>query len=88
MQFIVPEHVLLTSLKCTDNYYCLAPHRNGNKPMCKVEYAFGENLMFIEALNSEHCPYRISFGHTHICACPLHYFIHTNCDNKHRQEPY
>jgi len=87
MSFIVPENVLLASLKCTDNYSCLEPHRNGDKPICTVDYAFGENLMFIEALNPEHCPYRISFGQTHICSCPLHYFIHTNCVNRHRQEP-
>lgn len=86
MSVIVPEHVLSHTKRCGDDYACLQSDPSAVKLTCEIDYAFGDNLLFIKALNSEPCPYRFSLGPVHICACPTRHFIHTHYPQKKRRK--
>lgn len=62
--------------KCRCGFACL--DANSRHPLCPVNYAFGENLMFLDCKADIACPYRSSYGGRDICSCPTHYSLHSH----------
>ncbi len=78
MSLTVPENVLMDSIRCPNNYSCLDSGQSLDRPICKVDYSLGNNLLFISPLNEDACPYRVAVGTSNICKCPTHFFLNSN----------
>jgi len=76
MTFEVPESVLAKTTKCEHGHSCLEPDQRGDKPMCEMDRAYGENLLSVIPHVDKPCPYRVFFGYGFICACPTYSAIH------------
>ncbi len=60
------EDILKTATKCKKNLSCLS-----GTDICKVESCIEDKIHFIKCMNSEPCDYRISFGYSYVCICPV-----------------
>ena len=76
MNNVVPADVVKKTTRCPSQFACLAGGKN--RPKCDIESANGENVLFIKKENktTRDCPYRIPFGHSQLCTCPVHYTIY------------
>ena len=54
--------------KCRKNHSCLSGERND---LCKVELNVDNKIHFVKCVNNEPCAFRISFGYSYICSCPI-----------------
>lgn len=68
--------VLSKTTKCPYNFSCLEASQNGGEPKCEVDYANGQNVLFLETKESVSCPYRVPFGYCQVCVCPMHFYLH------------
>ena len=72
MHYKVPEEILEKTTKCAHDHSCVKSGQLRDKPLCKMDGSYGENLLsFTPDLNKQ-CPYRVHFGYGYICACPTH----------------
>ena len=76
MKFTVSEQVLKETTMCETNFSCLESGQCGDKPMCEVAYANGQNLLFLKTKDSFNCLYRVPFGYSQVCRCPARFAIH------------
>jgi hypothetical protein len=75
MKYQVPDSVIKQTTKCEHNFSCLETGKCGDKPMCKVDYADGDNVTFLQDKEDAFCSYRVPFGFSQVCTCPTHYAI-------------
>lgn len=75
MKHPVPKSVIEQTTKCQHNFSCLETGKCGDKEMCAVQYADGENVLFLKDKEDASCNYRMSFGYNQVCTCPVHYAI-------------
>jgi hypothetical protein len=79
MKINVPVEVLAKTIDCPQNLSCLLNDGQcGDPNECKVDYANGENVLFLESKKAIPCPYRINFADGIICRCPTHFYLHKN----------
>lgn len=78
MRIKVPADVLARADKCAYNYSCLETGACGDKTMCKVDLADGQDILFLKDRQSANCPNRLPWGEGQICRCPVHYWLRTN----------
>ncbi len=64
----IDEEVLKNTTKCKKNFSCLSDIRNN---LCKVELNIDNKIHFVKCMSSEPCNYRISFGYSFVCICPV-----------------
>jgi hypothetical protein len=76
MKFKVPDQVIEETTKCQNEYSCLGKERSGDRDMCEVSYADGENVLFLKSAGKVLCPYRVSFAFSQVCTCPTHFAIY------------
>ena len=73
MAFKVSDEAIKGTTKCSWNFKCLeynkSPKCAVNKPMCEVENTL-ENYLFVD-WNHEKCHYKLDFGDSFICLCPV-----------------
>ena len=62
----IDEDILKSATRCKKNLFCLS----GND-ICKVEYCVDGKIHFIKCMNLDPCNYRISFGYSFVCNCPV-----------------
>ena len=74
--FTVPD-AAKDATHCPHNFSCLETAKCGERPLCEVEYAVPENILFLTAKAPATCPYRWTFGAgKQVCKCPVRYAIY------------
>ena len=54
--------------KCRNDFSCLT---GGTDCTCKVDKLMAGKILFMEPVTAKACDYRISFGTSTICNCPV-----------------
>ena len=62
----INEKILENTLKCKKDFSCLS-----GKSLCQVELNVGDKIYFVKCMSNEPCNYRISFGYSFVCLCPV-----------------
>ncbi|HEY9204750.1 MAG TPA: hypothetical protein VIO58_02420 [Candidatus Methanoperedens sp.] len=60
------EDILKTATRCEKRLSCLL-----GTDVCRVESCIDDKIHFIKCMNSESCNYRIAFGYSYVCTCPV-----------------
>ncbi len=69
MKFAIDEAIKKNATKCRRNFSCLSGE---NGYLCEVEDFAGGKIHFIKPGNaSELCGYRMEFGYSYLCNCPV-----------------
>ncbi len=63
---IGPE-ILERTTKCKKDFSCLSD----KKTICQVELNVDDKIHFVKCMSAEPCDYRISFGYSFVCLCPV-----------------
>ena len=63
----INEDVLKKTTKCKKNMSCLSKSRD----LCEVELCVESKIHFIKCGNIEPCNYRVPFGYSYVCLCPV-----------------
>jgi hypothetical protein len=64
----ITEDILKMADKCRKHHSCLSGE---NDNLCKVELNVDDKIHFVKCLSQAFCPYRISFGYSYVCLCPV-----------------
>jgi len=67
-QIRITEDIKEKAGKCRKNHSCLSGKRDD---ICKVELNVEDKIHFVKCMSSEPCSYRISFGYSYVCLCPV-----------------
>lgn len=73
MSFTISENILKQTSRCESDFSCLKSRKCEDKPMCPVDYANGNNVLFLKSDASIPCPYNLPFGYATVCTCPTHF---------------
>ncbi len=61
--------------KCPYDFICLNDAKKlvcgENTLMCAPDKVINEQYLFIKSAGTNDCPYKMSFGFSHICHCPV-----------------
>ena len=72
----VSASILEETTKCEHNFSCLKTTSPLNRPACPVDYANGNNVLFLFSDKLTACPYHIPFGYGTVCTCPTRFAIY------------
>jgi hypothetical protein len=64
----INEEIIKNTSKCKKDFSCLSGLRNN---LCQVELNVGDKIHFVKCMSNEPCDYRISFGYSFVCLCPV-----------------
>jgi len=64
----ISDDILKKATRCKKNISCL---RDENAEICKVELCIENKIHFIKCINSKPCSYKIPFGYSFVCICPV-----------------
>jgi len=64
----IDESTVKSTTDCDKGMQCLY---GVNKPLCEVDYCVMGEVFFINCLNNKRCSYRMHFGHSLMCTCPV-----------------
>ena len=67
MTLIVDDNIIKGTTKCKKKFSCLS----GETTLCSVELCIENKIHFIKCVSKESCNYRISFGFSYVCNCPV-----------------
>jgi hypothetical protein len=69
MEMKVNKDTVSRTVRCAENFSCL----EGSKEcLCPVHDCSNGNVHFIHpSLKAKGCSYRLDFGYTYICSCPV-----------------
>jgi len=74
----MPDSVKREATKCSFDFSCLTTARCGSdQDVCKAESSVGKDRLRITAKPLVSCPYYVSSGSSHVCECPVHYYLRT-----------
>lgn len=54
--------------KCPFSFQCLQDEK---RCMCVIERCLEGNGCFLETVKPQDCPYKMSFGYSYMCHCPI-----------------
>ena len=74
MNIKVDNDILQKTTKCSKNFSCLS----GGKPLCSVEQCIENNIHFIKCVSNEPCIYKVPFGYSFVCICPIRKELYNN----------
>jgi hypothetical protein len=58
--------------KCLSKASCLETGKCVDRDMCQIERAVGGNILFLKDDGfTFSCPYKVAFGFSHFCSCPV-----------------
>ena len=77
MKVNVPGEVLEDAKECEYDYSCLKTGKCGEQELCKVNSADGLNILFLGGHPKCECPFKVPWGRSYICRCPVRYFLYT-----------
>lgn len=63
----VSQEIRQKTDKCWRGFACLSDAEAG---VCAVHDHVG-GVLFVEKIKQAYCPYDVTFGYSHICACPV-----------------
>jgi len=79
LKFDISADVLNRTTKCPSDFYCLNsgsdPKCSESMTMCPVEVHIENSVLFVRAPHNLLCSYKIHFGTSYICTCPVRYEI-------------
>ena len=64
----ISEDTIKNAGKCRKGHSCLSGQRDD---LCKVELNVDDKIHFVKCMSNESCAYRISFGYSYVCLCPV-----------------
>ena len=67
MNIKVDDDIIQQTTKCGKNFSCLS----GEKPICSVELCIDNKIHFIKCVSNKSCSYRVPFGYSDVCTCPV-----------------
>ena len=68
MKMKIPDAVIKNTKKCKKLFGCI---ENDTHVLCKVEHCVDNKVHFIKCLHNDICDYKISFGKSYFCSCPV-----------------
>lgn len=71
-KYEVSQDTIRSAHGCLKNFDCL----EGNADLCHVEKEVNGEVLFIKNDGKNICNYRISFGDSFICCCPVRKELH------------
>ena len=75
MKFNISNDSIKRTAICHGNFNCLNGNGNskhcGDKPLCPVTFALGEDMKFVDYNGSLGCNYYMNYGNGFICNCPV-----------------
>jgi len=64
----IDKKIVEVTSQCEKNFVCL----NNNKHIyCLVEYCINNKVHFTKCKEKKHCNYKMNFGGSYICNCPV-----------------
>jgi len=63
----VDDDVIKNTNRCKKDHSCLSDLTD----LCKVEMCIADKIHFIKCMNGHTCNYRITFGYSFVCTCPV-----------------
>jgi hypothetical protein len=78
MSFKVDDSTIKEATKCEKDFSCL--YEKG-KELCKVIHKVEDKVYFVECQDTESCFYRVPFGDTFFCMCPVRKAIYNKYKN-------
>ena len=63
----VDDDVIKNTNRCKKDHSCLSDLTD----LCKVEMCIADKIHFIKCMNERACNYRITFGYSFVCTCPV-----------------
>jgi len=70
-RYKIEKRIVDEAVKCEKEFQCLS---GDEECLCPVEDEIEGNILFVQSLNVS-CPYRISFGYSFICTCPVRKYL-------------
>ncbi len=64
----VHDDIIKNTNRCKKDHSCLSGFA---ADLCQVEMCIGEKIHFIKCMNENICNYRIPFGYSFVCTCPV-----------------
>ena len=74
MSIKVDDNTIQETTKCGKNFSCLS----GEMPSCSIEENIDNKIHFIKCVNNELCSYKLSFGYSYVCTCPVRKELYNN----------
>ncbi len=68
----INEEILKNTTRCKKDYSCLS----GERSLCMIELSVDGKIHFIRCVNNEPCSYRVPFGYSFVCTCPVRKELH------------
>ncbi len=78
MKVEIPDSVRRQVTQCPHDFSCLETGRCGDREMCKVAHSYGDNVMLLASKEQVRCTYRVAFGRSQLCVCPVRDYLHTH----------
>ena len=64
----IEEQIITKTTHCEKNFDCL---KSDKHHCCKVKYCVNKEVHFINCANNINCSYKMIFGNSFICICPV-----------------
>ncbi len=68
MEIKISDEIIKSATECDNSLQCL---KNPENIKCKVERCIEKEVHFIKCLYKSTCSYKMSFGHSYLCNCPV-----------------
>ncbi|MEN8264056.1 MAG: hypothetical protein ABFR82_11390 [Nitrospirota bacterium] len=68
MDIKIDEDVKTSTTKCDKDFKCLV---DNTYTLCRVTQSIHDEVLFVECLEESYCNYKMSFGFSNICNCPI-----------------
>ena len=68
MIFNVDDSIIRKTTECEKNLSCMSEKR---EELCKITRKVEDKVYFVKCQEAESCSYRLSFGDSFICNCPV-----------------
>ena len=69
----VPKNIKAETTKCEKCFICLSSKKH---TFCPVRKCVRGKVHFIECKSDEYCNYKMPFGNSHVCTCPIRKYIY------------
>ena len=69
----VDDSTIKETTRCKKSFSCLPEKR---KELCRVTHKVEDKVYFVECQDTESCSYRLSFGNSFMCTCPVRKVIY------------
>ncbi len=73
MDFKINDSILKNTTRCKKKISCLAGEIS---TLCKVELCIEDKIHFIKCVDNKPCSYKIPFGYSYVCICPVRKELH------------